>query len=64
MTLLWSAQAPAVRDTEAGIAERTLSLAVLRGALLDLLATDDTARTTAAVNRHLAQVTPGGARRR
>jgi len=36
----------------AGSARRTAVLAVLRGALLDLLATGDTARTTAAV--HLA----------
>jgi hypothetical protein len=34
-------------------AGRTLLLAVLRGALLDLLATGDTARVTAAVDRHL-----------
>jgi AcrR family transcriptional regulator len=54
LELLGSAQQPAVRVTEAGIAERTLALAVLRGALLDLLATDDAARTTAAVERHLA----------
>ena len=33
--------------------ERTLVLAVLRGALLDLLATGDVARTTAAVRRQL-----------
>jgi hypothetical protein len=38
--------------TRAGLVERTLALAVLRGALLDLLATGD--RTTAAVERHLA----------
>ena len=51
--LLAASQPPAVRDTEAGVAERTLALAVLRGALLDLLATDDAERTTAAVERHL-----------
>ncbi len=34
-------------------AERTLLLAVLRGALLDLLATGDTDRVTQAVHRHL-----------
>jgi len=33
--------------------DRTLLLAVVRGALLDLLATGDVARTTAAVRRHL-----------
>jgi AcrR family transcriptional regulator len=37
-------------------AERTLLLAVLRGALLDVLATGDTARTSAAVARHLSRM--------
>jgi AcrR family transcriptional regulator len=37
-----------------GPADRTLLLAVLRGALLDLLATGDADRTTAAVRRFLA----------
>jgi len=37
-------------------AERTLLLAVLRGALLDVLATGDTARATAAVARHLERM--------
>lgn len=37
-------------------AERTLLLAVLRGALLDLLATGDTERVTRAVDRHLRAV--------
>jgi AcrR family transcriptional regulator len=64
LTLLASAQRPAVRHTEAGVAERTLALAVLRGALLDLLATDDAERTTAAVDRHLGDPAPrtGGTR--
>lgn len=53
LALLASSQPAAMRDTEAGVAERTLALAVLRGALLDLLATDDAERTTAAVDRHL-----------
>ncbi len=35
------------------VAERTLILAVLRGALLDLLATGDVARVSAAVDRQL-----------
>ncbi len=39
-------------------AERTLLLAVLRGALLDLLATGDVARTGTAVERHLATLGP------
>jgi hypothetical protein len=37
----------------AGSAERTLVLAVLRGALLDLLATGDTDRIAAAIHRYL-----------
>jgi AcrR family transcriptional regulator len=41
------------RDTAQAQAERTLLLAVLRGALLDLLATGDIDRVTAAVEQHL-----------
>jgi AcrR family transcriptional regulator len=45
---------PAGQQAEAEAeAERTLLLAVLRGALLDLLATGDVDRVTAAVDRHL-----------
>lgn len=51
-----AAQAPEHRDTAAGTAERTLLLAVLRGALLDLLATGDTGRADAAVATHLDQL--------
>ncbi|HEY1520912.1 MAG TPA: TetR/AcrR family transcriptional regulator [Solirubrobacteraceae bacterium] len=40
----------------AGEAEATLVLAVLRGAMLDLLATGDVERTTSAVNRALARL--------
>lgn len=40
----------------AAAAERTLLLAVLRGALLDLLATGDHDRVTAAVERHLSAI--------
>jgi hypothetical protein len=54
LAVLAAAQAAPFRDTPAGAAERTLVLAVLRGALLDLLATGDTARTTGAVRRQLA----------
>jgi AcrR family transcriptional regulator len=43
------------RTTPEGEAERTLLLAVLRGGLLDLLATGDTDRVTAAVAYHLRQ---------
>jgi AcrR family transcriptional regulator len=49
LAVLAAAQPPAHRDTAAGLAERTLALATLRGALIDLLATDDVARTTAAI---------------
>jgi AcrR family transcriptional regulator len=54
LAVLAAAQPEPHRGTAAGEAERTLVLAVLRGALLDLLATGDTARTTAAVHRQLA----------
>ena len=53
LALLADFQPAAERDTEAGLTERSLVLAVLRGALLDLLASDDVARTTAAVDRYL-----------
>lgn len=49
LAMLATAQPPARRRTKAGAAERTLALAVLRGGLLDLLATGDVDRTTAAV---------------
>jgi AcrR family transcriptional regulator len=51
--LLAESQPPRVRRSAAGRAERTMVLAVLRGALLDLLATGDMKRTTAAVHRAL-----------
>jgi AcrR family transcriptional regulator len=51
--LLADAQPPRERTTPAGAARRTLVLAVLRGALLDLLATGDVARTTRAVQQGL-----------
>jgi AcrR family transcriptional regulator len=54
LTVLGAAQPASERDTEAGLAARTLILAVLRGAMLDLLATGDEARVTAAVAQQLA----------
>jgi AcrR family transcriptional regulator len=54
LTILERAQPPDHRDDVEARAERTAVLAVLRGALLDLLATGDTERTTAAVRRLLA----------
>jgi AcrR family transcriptional regulator len=52
-----AAHQPAHERTSAeGEARRTLALAVLRGALLDLLATEDESRVTAAVGHHMALV--------
>ncbi len=65
LTVLAAAQPIDVRDTDAGLAQRTVILAVLRGALLDLLATGDRERITAAVTHYLEsarsvqQVLPG-----
>lgn len=56
MELLADVQSPDVRDTSTGEAQRTLVLATLRGALLDLLATRDQERTTAAVHLALNQI--------
>jgi AcrR family transcriptional regulator len=60
LDLLAASQPASRRDTPDGAAERTLLLAVLRGALLDLLATGDTDRVTRAVELHLLGITPGG----
>jgi AcrR family transcriptional regulator len=53
LELLADRQPPDSRDTPEAEAERTLLLAVLRGALLDLLATGDIDRVTAAVEYYL-----------
>ena len=53
LVVLAAAQPAADRNSEAGAVQRTLVLAVLRGALLDLLATGDEERVGAAVSRHL-----------
>jgi AcrR family transcriptional regulator len=53
LTLLATSQSQSRRRSRAGGAERTLALSVLRGALLDLLATGDIERTTAAVQEHV-----------
>ena len=55
LDILAAAQPARLRRTAREVAERTLLLAVLRGALLDLLATGDVERTTAAVNAHLSR---------
>lgn len=54
LSLLAESQPAARRDSPAGQTERTLLLAVLRGALLDVLATGDTERAGRAVERHLS----------
>lgn len=54
LAVLAAAQPATERSTPGGEHRRTLALAVLRGALLDLLATGDTDRTTAAVRHELA----------
>ncbi|SDK83674.1 transcriptional regulator, TetR family [Nocardioides sp. YR527] len=49
LAVLATCQPEPERTTEQGLVLRTLALATLRGALLDLLATGDAARITAAV---------------
>jgi AcrR family transcriptional regulator len=56
LAVLAQAQPSSVRDTPPALTARTAALAVLRGALLDLLATGDVARTTAAVHRQLTSL--------
>jgi AcrR family transcriptional regulator len=51
--VLATAQPAEHRNTPTAQAQRTLALATLRGALLDLLATGDLKRTTEAVHRQL-----------
>jgi AcrR family transcriptional regulator len=53
LALLAAAQPATERDTEAGRGRRTLALALLRGALLDLLATGEEERVSAAVELQL-----------
>jgi AcrR family transcriptional regulator len=57
LDLLASRQPADRRRSRRGRAERTAVLALLRGALLDLLATGDVARSTEAVNRGLDALT-------
>jgi AcrR family transcriptional regulator len=53
LELLAAAQPPHARGNTVGEAQPTLVLALLRGALIDLLATGDVERTTRAVRRGL-----------
>lgn len=56
LELLAARQPAPLRRSRAGAAERGLALAVLRGALLDLLATGDEERTTAIVEAYLSRL--------
>jgi AcrR family transcriptional regulator len=56
LELLGTHQTPQHRRTRAGANERALALAVLRGAMLDLLASGDEVRTTALVEAHLSGI--------
>jgi len=59
LELLAVRQPGSLRRSRAGATERALALAVLRGALLDLLATGDEERATAIVEAYLGRE-PGG----
>lgn len=63
LDVLAAAQTSRPQGREPAAHDRTLALAVLRGALLDLLATGDVERTTAAVHRHLDLVAKEGSAR-
>jgi len=56
LALLAAAQPPRARRTKAGEAERTAALGILRGGLLDLLATGDERRVTRAVEQQLGRL--------
>jgi AcrR family transcriptional regulator len=58
LTLLADAQPPQRRASAEGEAERTLVLAVLRGGMLDLLATEDEQRVGDAVLLHVRAINP------
>jgi AcrR family transcriptional regulator len=58
LRLLASAQPPALRRTAKGRDQRTAALALLRGAMLDLLATGDRRRVNGAVDAALTEL-PG-----
>ncbi|MEU0781345.1 TetR/AcrR family transcriptional regulator [Streptomyces sp. NPDC006173] len=61
LDVLAGCQPPAERDSDDGATRRTLALATLRGALLDLLATDDEPRVSAAVRKQLELLRPSRA---
>ncbi|HVX20545.1 MAG TPA: hypothetical protein VHB02_04295 [Acidimicrobiales bacterium] len=55
LSVLAAAQPPEQRTTPSGAIQRSLTLAVIRGSVLDLLATGDVSRTTEAVELFLSQ---------
>ena len=54
LRLFAACQPSGLRRTKAGRVQRTAALALLRGAVLDLLATGDRARVSTALHRQLA----------
>lgn len=64
LTVLGASQPEAMRSTEQAETERVLALAVLRGALLHLLATEDAASTTAAITTYVSGLRRTGTRGR
>jgi AcrR family transcriptional regulator len=62
LALLGDAQPPRRRRARPALIERTVALAVLRGALLDLLATGDIERTTAAMDDYVNSLRGTGRR--
>ncbi len=60
LALLGRAQSPQERTSARAGTRRTLVLAILRGAMLDLLATGDLQRTTGAVEQALEQLPADG----
>jgi AcrR family transcriptional regulator len=59
LELLALLQPPGLRRSAAGAGQRTAVLAVLRGAMLDLLATGDTERTSRAIEQSAAALRSG-----
>lgn len=59
LAVLATCQPESERDTPEGAARRRLALAVLRGGMLDILATGETDRVTAAVERVAADLDGG-----
>ncbi|OBB31906.1 TetR family transcriptional regulator [Mycolicibacterium peregrinum] len=56
LDVLAKSQPAQEKNSDTGVADRTLALAVLRGALLDVLATGDAERVTTAVRLHVGQL--------